>query len=437
MTGGGVAITSSRPPKAKAPARPVSPLQLIPKNSKDIFVLLRHACRKHFSKSNRMPQAELILRIYDAALQPALWPAILQDIAKEAGAFGAMIFDRELNDRNESVSLRYLSEVYDPDLLRWYVATYNSFEVDDQARFAQLSSSGNEINLIRCDDLYSSRAVLEARPNVERMMDFGVQFRAGALLAKDTTAMDRFALQFTGAQGPISEAARLYVSSLLPHVAKALSIGRAFQKADEDHRTLEIVLQALPFGLGILRHDGTLIQSNAEFRELCSEYRLLSPHTQRVAIDCLPAALQRLFASASAHGQFGARPLREAAFIQSSDEGVGVFLEIGPISGHPDLERFGEDTYLVSMLDSRRTHKINAEIVRRFFPISESESQVLDLVVKGYTNTEIAEIRGRALETVNTQMKALIRKSGTRNRTELVRVAVGLSVASLQSPKLD
>jgi len=48
---------------------------------------------------------------------------------------------------------------------------------------------------------------------------------------------------------------------------------------------------------------------------------------------------------------------------------------------------------------------------------------VIDLVVKGHTNAEIATLRDRSLETINSQLKALILKSGTRNRTELVRLA--------------
>lgn len=376
--------------------------------------------------------SHLIARIYDCALQASLWPEVLQDIAQQGGAFGAMLFDCEWQGPTERVALRYCSTVYDPALVGWYVDTHNSHEVHDQHRFARLSSSGDEVNLIRCDDLYASRAELEAKPNMLAMMDFGVHYRAGALLSKDTAAMDRFALQFRQNQGPMSEPARQAVTALLPHVAKALSIGRVLQSTEAQKRALAQTLEAVPFGIGIIKANGAILYSNSEFRHLCETYRLIGVmNAAQLRVPNLPLPMQALLRSAQAHGKFGARPLREAAFVPGPLDGTGLFLEISPISDHPEFERFGDGSFLVSLLDSQRAHVINPDIVRRFFPLTDSEMSVLELVVKGHTNGEIAELRGRSLETVNTQMKSLIRKSGTRNRTELVRVAVSLSVASL------
>ena len=381
---------------------------------------------------------DLIAKIYDCALNPRQWRTVLQDIARATGAFGAMIFDCEWQGNTERVALRYCSEVYDLSLVGWYVETHNAHEVHDQGRFARLSSLGDDINLIRCDDLFSSRNELERQPNQQAMMNFGVHFRAGALLSKDTAAMDRFALQFRKEQGPISEPARLLAQNLLPHVAKSLSIGgRAFQASEDQKRALSRTLEAVPFGIGIIKSVGDLLYSNAEFRALCDEFSLSRGGSGPLRTERLPLAMQSLLRSARDHGKFGARPLREAAFLPGKIEAAGLFMEISPISNHPEFDRFGEGTFLVSMLDSQRAHKVNPEIVRRFFPLTESEMAVLELVVKGHTNSEIADLRGRSLETVNSQMKSLIRKSGTRNRTELVRVAVSLSVASMNEPGAD
>lgn len=379
---------------------------------------------------------DLVTRIYDCAMGPQEWPSVLQDIAHASGAFGAMIFDCEWRGATERVALRYCSAVYDTALVGWYVETHNAPEVCDQGRFAQLSSLGDEVNLIRCDDLYPSRAELESKANMQAMMQFGVHYRAGALLSKDTAAMDRFALQFRKEQGPIAEPARLLAQSLLPHVAKALSIGRAFQENKEQTQALARTLEAVPFGIGVIKAAGDILYANAEFRALCDEFRLMRSAKAVLRVETLPLAMQSLLRSARDHGKFGARPLREAAFLPGRIESTGLFIEISPISSHPEMDRFGEGTFLVSLLDSQRAHAINPDIVKRFFPMTDSEMAVLELVVKGHTNSEIADLRGRSLETVNSQMKSLIRKSGTRNRTELVRVAVSLSVASMNSPKV-
>ncbi len=373
----------------------------------------------------------LISKIYDCAVQPNLWPDVLQDIAHEAGAFGAMIFDCETQDGTDSVRLRQLSSVYDPAVVTQYVAAQNAFEVRDQERFATLSSRGDEVNLIRCEDLSSGRAELERQPNVQAMMQMGVHYRAGALLCKDTLSLDRFALQFRRSQGAIGEERRLQVQSILHHVAKALSIGRAFGMVKGQNNVLLAALNSLSFGVAIMRKNGDLILHNAQFLSLCDPYGLAT--ATKMSVSQLPEQMQRLLRGAHEHGKFGARPLREAAFVQGKKDDMGLFIEISPIADHPEFERFGAGAYLVSLLDSQNVHLIDANVLRRFFPITEAETLVLDLVVKGHTNSEIADLRGRSLETVNSQVKALIQKSGTRNRTELVRVAVSLSVATLST----
>ncbi|MEO5620610.1 MAG: helix-turn-helix transcriptional regulator [Cypionkella sp.] len=378
-----------------------------------------------------MTDHALIARIYDCAMQPDLWPEVLQDLADRAGAHGAMIFDRALYPGGEHINLQVCSTTYDPEIVLGYVARYNPYEVDDQAQFARLSTRGDEVNLIRCDDLRPSRAVLERQPNVQAMMGMGIHFRAGALLSKDTDAMDRFALQLRRSQGPIAEPARQWVEALLPHVAKAMSIGRAFFRQGNDNRLLIEIIEALPFGVAIVHRDGTPLLANGEFARLADLYHLRRTGQVKLNLPSLPPALRQLLSSTDAHGQHGARPRHEAVFLPGKIEGQGLFLEVGPISQQRELDRFGPDVFLISALDSARSHSINPEVVKRFFPISASELEVLDLVVKGMTNAEIAEVRGRSPETVNSQMKSLIRKSGTRNRTELVRLAVGLSVAGL------
>ncbi|MGV8950790.1 MAG: response regulator transcription factor [Cypionkella sp.] len=377
----------------------------------------------------------LIAQIYDCALQPSLWPETLQQIADQAGAHGAMVFDRALHPKGERINLQVLSAVYDRETVLRYVEAFNAHEVEDQARFARLSSKGSEVNLIRCDDLRTSRNLLERQPNVQAMMGMGIHFRAGALLSKDTDAMDRFALQLRRKQGPIGEPARLWVEALLPHVAKSLSIGRAFFRERQDKRLLMQIIGALPFGVAVVHRDGSVLLANDEFDRLAERYRLQRAPGQ-LTVANLPAALRRLLCSAEEHGKHGARPRHEAVFVAGDGDGLGLFLEVGPISQHCDLDQFGPDVFLISALDSNRSHTINPEVVQKFFPISASEMGVLDLVVKGMTNAEIAAARGRALETVNSQVKALIRKSGTRNRTELVRLAVGLSVAGLSHPQV-
>ncbi|WP_170207281.1 helix-turn-helix transcriptional regulator [Roseinatronobacter monicus] len=383
-----------------------------------------------------MSDEALIRRIYDCALNPADWAAVMQDIAQHSGAIGAIIFDVVLDRTGqEQVCLQTCSSVYDPAEIEGYLARFNAEELRDQGIFARLSSQGEDVELLRCDRLTDSRAALEAQPNVQAMIASGVYYRAGALLCKDSLRMDRFALQSSRRQGPLTESALSWASVMLRHVAKAQSIGRAFRELHLRGAMLESVLGALPFGVAVVTGGRDILLRNPEFERLAEASGLAAPRDPTRlsprALSRLPD-IQRQLTGIEAHGTRGTRPRLEAGFMPLTEGAAqGLFVELSPLTRHPDLDRFGPSAYLMCALDSSRAHSIDLERLQRFFPLTASELAVLDLVARGHTNPEIADLRGRALETVNSQVKTIIRKTGSRNRTEMVRVAVGLSVGGV------
>ncbi|KAL3944898.1 MAG: hypothetical protein SGBAC_001043 [Bacillariaceae sp.] len=65
--------------------------------------------------------------------------------------------------------------------------------------------------------------------------------------------------------------------------------------------------------------------------------------------------------------------------------------------------------------------------------LTDTERDVLELVCKGYTNTEIATERGVAVDSINRMMSTLYSKTDTRTRTEMVRWAVKHGYVSIKN----
>ena len=384
----------------------------------------------------------LIRAIYDGALRPESFDAILQEISERVGAYGAMVFDCRMIGQRRQVGVQHLSTVYDPAAVQAYIEGYNDYEVSDQDRFADLSSTGDEVNLIH------DRALLrpgqnELPANVRAMARRGVVARYGALLSKENFNTDRFAFQFVEGH-PLPNPEQLaWAESILSHLAKSLSIGRAIGA----HRQIEVALSRflddLSFGVGVVSPNGTLILANAEFRRIAQDNHQVHLDSQnRLSFrgGSVPAGLRSLMVDDTAHGRFGARPRREAVFLPVTDgeqdeAGNGLFIEVCPLDDHPQLDRFGPGTRLVSILDSQRSQNINIDVVARYFPLSKSEVAVLGLLSSGYSNAEIADMRNRSVETVNSQLKSLLRKTNSRNRTELVKVALNLGAVMGSDPE--
>lgn len=378
-----------------------------------------------------MQDSELIAKIYDCASHPKLWGDILQEIADRADAYGGMIFDSCRTSKGERIGLYSCSSVYDPNVALHYARKHNDYEIIDQAKFARLSSDGDEVNLIRCEALADDRMALEKQPNVRAMMEMGIHYRAGALLSKETSSMDRFALQFTHSNGPITQDELEWVETILLHVSKSLSIGRVLNSQKQEIDAKTAVLARLPFGVAIVSAGKELLSANPEFMRIAEECNLLARGGRGLSVDRLPDDMRRMLGGISAHGTKGSRPRKEAVYLPFDDGEFGVFLEISPTTPDAGAVTGSHSSFVVTALDSRKSHEIDAEAIAKYFPLSPSEKLVLEMVVRGNTNSEIAQERGRTVETVNSQLKALLRKSGSRNRTELVRVAVSLSSSAL------
>lgn len=64
------------------------------------------------------------------------------------------------------------------------------------------------------------------------------------------------------------------------------------------------------------------------------------------------------------------------------------------------------------------------EALFRDWSLSRSERAVAIYVMKGFSNTEVAELRGTSVATVKTQLNAVYKKSGCTNRQQLMSFLV-------------
>lgn len=375
---------------------------------------------------------DIIRRIYDAALHAESLPQVLQDLADRVGAHGSIIFDCAIRDGERKVGLLHHSTSYETDMLAHYVRNYNRQEIADQDRMADLSSTGTEINLIHDARLFSD--TVPPGDNVDAMRRRGVAARYGALLNKDSWNTDRFAFQYVHDAALPNAEQLLWAETILSHLAKALSIGRVMARQRSVSTALAHYLDGLNVAVAVVDGRGYMQFSNAEMGRIAQDWEQVElSRDGRLGFRGAgsDAALNALMTQDTAHGNFGARPRREAVFLEGREPDTGLFIEICPISAHPELDSFGDGARLVSILDSAQACTIDSDIVSRFFPLTKSENLVLDLLAQGHSNAEIAEIRSRSVETINSQIKSVLRKTNARNRTEAVKIAVGLSAYGL------
>lgn len=376
---------------------------------------------------------ELVLSIYDAAVDPGKWPELLTAVAEHVGALGAMIFEVETPGDRPHLRASHFSSTYDRELVEGYLSQHNDLEVADQAVFARHSRVTDSIQLIPDSVLAASEAELLSRPNQKTMMQYGIRYRCGALLNKDQMFHDRFSMQFgSNAAGDMVE--RLAKASrLLPHIAKALSIGRPLQSVKKQHQTVLSALDKLDVGFCVLDGSMNVVAGNDEFRRQMEESGIyhrdprgkLSFHDEN---DLRRA--QELLSGSHHHGRFGARPRKEAVEADPSDDPAAaeaICIDISPLHKANELGDGSLDGYLLMSTDTSRSYRLEMGTIATLFDLSETECAVFELMAQGKTNKQIAEERGRSLDTINSQVKSILSKSNCDNRTQAIRMATNIS----------
>ena len=377
---------------------------------------------------------EIILDVYDTALDPSRWPIVLTKISESLGANGTFIFELDQTGDARRITAPYFSNTYDPRVVAGYLAAHNSLEIEDQDTFARHSLATDGIDLIRDDVLAATEAELLSRANAKQLLEFGIRYRAGALLNKTCTSIDRFAVQFSAAHGPITADERLTMKAILPHVAKALNINRPVVEFAKRNQLVFAGLDMMRIGICIVRPFGDIVYKNLEFDRQLSEHRVFGVDARgrltfrdAAAGSAAGAYLQDLLA----HGCHGARPWKEAIVPDENERDHCLCIEICPLPS-PSILNGERGVHLIYSFDTSLGLNLDATAIAKRFDLTATEQSVLTQVLDGATNSEIAEMRGKSIETINSQVKSILGKTGTQNRAKLVRVAINMSFGFLR-----
>ena len=106
------------------------------------------------------------------------------------------------------------------------------------------------------------------------------------------------------------------------------------------------------------------------------------------------------------------------AFVMTPPDGPALHMVATPAD---------DPTLLVLRSARSRWTALLGEMMREAFDLSNAEIDVVSLLVDGHDLPEIATARDRKLNTVRTQIKAILRKTHTRTQAQLIRLALNLA----------
>lgn len=366
---------------------------------------------------NQSQYDNLIGKIYDAAVMPELWVIFLEQLSdafKSRGTALHLVDFASLSSTCRSDETSFIQTVRtDPETVVSYERYYSKVNV-----WLENSKDLPEGELITSDRLLPVQEFVKTEWYNDWLKPQGY-FHAmiGHLLKQDTLAV-RLSI-FRSRQQPFSTDETALFSRLVPHLRRSCMIHKKFSEVKSILKTDTELLNRLPVGLVLLDKSGQSVFVNrmAESLTRCSDGFYLNAAGRCLAGTANETrALRQLLDNAIELGHGNAmslyrsksnRPL--SAIVVSLQNQTLPFIGSVPAAAlflcDPDLPLDLDDSLLVQC-----------------YGLSPAEAKLATALLRGQTPSDYAETRGISNNTVKTQLKQVLIKTGTHRQSELMQL---------------
>jgi PAS domain-containing protein len=342
--------------------------------------------------------ARIVSSVFDAALTPELWPAALGAITEAVDAIGAAYIVRNKETaRTEWISLSGPSV----ELTAEYVSYYSM--LDPYSPVLEHTPQGRWLRLSKC--LPQSKLRTDEWYN-----DFVVRSGVGDILG---TRLSDGAGQATvfGMHQPLKGALAVPRAAWLDELFQVLSKAASLQRQLHSLRwNSSIGLRALDrLAAGVIVTDGAgrVIQMNKAAERIVGTDDGLAIRSDRLCLRCPSedVKLTKSIADAAAMPKTSASVSRMT--VARGDGRMACVLTVAPLGG--DLAIHSRPLVLVMVADPEVLSASEQDLAD-FFRLSPDEGRLAIALMSGKRLADIAVASGLQIATLQTQLRAVLRK---------------------------
>lgn len=370
---------------------------------------------------------DLIGAIYDGAVDPALWPPVLQRIAKLVGGSFTAI---SLHDTTKhSVTLKS----------HWNVDP--AFEQSMTDHFA-INPLVPSIYFYDVDEPYTGMGVLgkEAYESSQWYRNAVAPHSMGdalmTLLAKRGGRFGALSLFRESRAGPFTTDNVDTLRLLAPHVRRSAMIADLLEARSLEGATLSTALDLVHAGVVLTDASGMLVHANSAARQLLEGAVLLYSAGQLSARDPQSAIELRKAIASAASGTTADIPRAGISVVAKAPDGRDLAIWVLPLDRglRHELGVSFAASVAVFIRELGDTSLFPAEIFIRRYGITPAECRLLVFLTQGMTLADAAGALGISMATARTHVARLLAKTDTQSQADLMRLAISvLAPASTRS----
>ena len=362
---------------------------------------------------------ELIGEIYDAALDLTLWRDVVGKAGRFVGGRAAAIFSKSPIAGTGNV---YYDSGIDPYYRDLYFEKYVKLDPSTTGHyFADIGQPIATADLMPYDEFLETQFYKEwVQP--QGLVDF-----VSAVLDKSASSAALFGVFRSERDGVVDDEARRRMRLIVPHIRRAVLVGRLIDLKSAEAATFADTLDGLSAGICLIDASGRIVHANAACHVILDAGDPFCVTGGRlVARDAeVDQTLQALFAAAGdgdvAIGTQGiALPL-------TGQDGARYIAHVLPLtSGARRLTGFAY-TAVAAVFIRKAALESPAppEVIARTYKLTPTELRVLLAIVEVGGVPEVATALGVAETTIKTHLGRLFVKTGAARQADLVKIVAG------------
>lgn len=368
--------------------------------------------------------ADLVNRIYDAALDSSRWPAFMERLGASLDAGIGMLWLHDFKEARYSFDTGggNISTVtgLDPTTLAEFSAYYGARNV-----WIPKASRLAEGSVTVSSALYPDALLKRTEWYDGFLRKCDLFYAVGSSIVKEAQRDVKMSFVRSERAGAYEEPELNLVRELMPHLRNAVLLHRHLYRLKALAASATAALDAVPMGIVLLTRSGRLMHANRRANELVTSTAALRFEGSGVLAASSPAAtasLQRLVRQAVATAA-GKGLSHGGALRLAGRDGRRLHLIVTPLPRESSPFGQGAAAALFCNDPDAAVVAVSREL-ERLFGMTPAEARLTEALVIGQSLQEYAEARRVSLNTVRTQLKAATAKTGTRRQADLVRVVL-------------
>jgi DNA-binding CsgD family transcriptional regulator len=378
------------------------------------------------SMANIETFSALIGDIYDASLDPGLWQDVFDEVCAYVGVIEAGVI---LQDNIRKIAEVPFGSTHDPHYRQLYAEKY--FRINPM--FPTITFFNVETT-IPVTDILSRAELCQTKFGREWLAPQRYIDSVFSIVEKSATGCALLTAIRDANQGFFDDEVRRRFTLIVPHVRRALLIGKVIDLKRVEAAALADSLDTLASGMFLVDETGRIVHANASAHMMVAEANVLraadgrlhtvTPETDRTLLDTFTAA-------ANGDGAVGRKGI---AVPLDARDGSRYVANVMPLTGGARRNAGVSYAAVAVVFVHKAVLDLPSppEAMAKTFQLTPAELRVLFAIVEVGGVPEVADVLGITEGTVKTHLHHLFEKTGTTRQVDLVKLVAGYSNALLR-----